>query len=57
MEGDLVVDSSSSTLIIRDVVVTIAVGRTKKSKKDNLGLVRYRDGEDFSTYIVHHYHL
>ena len=57
MEGDLVVDSSSSTLIIRDVVVTIAVGRTKKSKKDNLGLVRYREGEEFSTYIVHHYHL
>lgn len=57
MEGDLVVDSSSSTLIIRDVVVTVAVGRTKKNKKENLGLVRYREGEEFSTYIVHHYHL
>jgi len=56
MEGDLVVDSGQSTLIIRDVIVTVAVGTISKSKT-NLGLVRYRLGEQFSSYIVHHYHL
>ena len=56
LEGDLVVDSSSSTLIIRDVVVTVAVG-SKKGGNQNFGLVRYREGEEFSTYIIHHYHL
>ena len=56
LEGDLVVDSTNSTLITRDVVVTIAVG-SKKGVKQNFGLVRYREGQEFSTYIVHQYHL
>ncbi|KKK77704.1 hypothetical protein LCGC14_2850900, partial [marine sediment metagenome] len=56
LEGDLIVDSTNSTLIIRDVVVTVAVG-SKKGVKQNFGVVRYRVGEGFSTYIVHHYHL
>ena len=55
LEGDLVVDSTNSTLIIRDVVVTVAVGSEKT--KQNFGLVRFREGEEFSTYLVHHYHL
>ena len=56
LEGDLVVDSTNSTLITRDVVVTVAVG-SKKGARQNFGLVRYREGQGFSTYIVHQYHL
>ena len=56
LEGDLVIDSSSSTLIIRDVIVTAATG-TNKGKNTSIGLVRYREGEEFSSYIIHHYHL
>ncbi|KKK63361.1 hypothetical protein LCGC14_2995060, partial [marine sediment metagenome] len=38
LEGDLIVDSGNSTLIIRDVVVTVAVG-SKKGAKQNFGVV------------------
>ncbi|KKL72551.1 hypothetical protein LCGC14_2083790, partial [marine sediment metagenome] len=55
LEGDLVVDSTNSTLITRDVVVTVAVGSKKVA--NNFGLVRYRQGQEFSTYLVHQYHL
>ena len=55
LEGDMVIEKSRETIIERNVVVTAAIG--KKSGKDTFGLVRYQEGEGFSTYIVHKYHV
>lgn len=55
LEGDLVHETSTETIIERNVVVTAAIG--KKGDKSTFGLVRYRIGEGFCTYIVHKYHL
>lgn len=56
LEGDLVIDRSSETIIIHDVVVTVAIGASKGGK-ETAAFVRYREGEEFSTYLIHHYHL
>lgn len=56
LEGDLVIDRSQDTVIEHDVVVTVAIGASKGSK-ETAAFVRYREGEEFSTYTVHHYHL
>lgn len=57
LEGDLVIDRDRDTVIIQDVVVTVAVGGAGKGTKETSGFVRYREGEEFSTYLIHHYHL
>lgn len=57
LEGDLVIDRSDETIIIRDVIVTAAIGGTKTGSKESSAFVRYREGEKFSTYQIHHYHL
>lgn len=56
LEGDLVIERSSETLVIQDVVVTVAIGSTTTGGSA-AAFVRYREGEEFSTYTVHHYHL
>jgi hypothetical protein len=55
LEGDLVHETSRETIIERNVVVTAAIG--EKGDKSTFGLVRYREGEGFCTYVVHKYHL
>lgn len=56
LEGDLVIDRSQDTVIEQDVVITVAIGATRNSK-ETAAFVRYREGEEFSTYLVNHYHL
>ena len=56
LEGDLVHETSQSTIIERDVVVTAALGAGKSGEKMTHGLVRYRKGEGHCTYIIHKYH-
>ena len=51
LEGDMVIDKSSETVIERDVVVTVAIGNK------NSAFVRFEKGEGFSTYLIHEYHL
>ena len=51
LEGDLVFDQGSTTIIEQDVVVTVAVAGKAGA------LVRVQEGQDFSTYIVHQYHV
>ena len=52
LEGDVVFDRGTETVIVKNVVVTAATG-----KKGNEALVRYQKGEGFSTYIVKKYHV
>lgn len=51
LEGDLVIETSTDTIIEQDVVVTAAIGDGTHS------LVRVREGEKFSTYLIHQYHM
>lgn len=57
LEGDLVIDRSQDTVIEQDVVVTVAVGGAGKDAKETSAFVRYREGEKYSSYVIHHYHL
>lgn len=54
LEGDLVIERSSETIIEQDVIVTAAVGA--QNGKDTFAFIRYREGEKFSSYIIHEYH-
>jgi hypothetical protein len=56
LEGDLVIEESMSTTIHRDVVVTAAIG-AKSGSTATHGLVRYREGPGYSSYVFHHYHM
>lgn len=56
LEGDMVIEKSRETIIERDVIVTAAIGKSRAGK-NTFGLVRYQEGEGFSTYIVHKYHV
>jgi hypothetical protein len=55
LEGDLVVDAGMVATIVRNVVVTAAVGSSEG--KDTYGLVRIEEGEGESTYLISHYQL
>lgn len=57
LEGDLVLDRSTDTVIERDVAVTVAIGGAGKGATSTSAFVRYKEGEKFSTYLIHHYHL
>ena len=52
LEGDLVFDRGSETIVQEDVVITAATG-----KSGNEALVRIRKGEGFCTYLIHEYHV
>lgn len=52
LEGDLVYETSSSTIIVRNVCLTAALGKGK----NNYGLIRHQESEG-STYIIFNYHL
>ncbi len=55
LEGDLVIETSTETIIEQDIVVTAAIG--KKGKASSFGLVRVREGNPFSTYLFHDYNI
>ncbi len=52
LEGDFVFAKDNETVIVQDVELTVAVG-----SGGGLALVRKKEGEKFSTYNVHQYHL
>ena len=56
LEGDLVVDRDQSSVIVRDVIVTAAIVNSGDSK-ESAGFIRYRQGEKFSSYQIHQYHI
>lgn len=53
LEGDLVIERDSEAVIEQNVIATIAMG----SGNNSVALVRVREGEPFSSYLVHQYHL
>ena len=56
LEGDLVVDVGSKTIIEKDIIVTAAT--CKKGRNTSFGLVRYRQrGDPFSSYLISNYHV
>lgn len=54
LEGDLVYETSQSTIVVRDVVLTGAVG--KQGDNAQFGLIREQKGEGYCTYVVFDYH-
>jgi hypothetical protein len=55
LEGDLVVDVGSETVIEKDVIITAAV--TQNNKRSQFALVRVQEGQKLSSYLIHQYHL
>ena len=51
LEGDLIYETSQSTIVVRDVVLTAGKG------EGSFGMIREQKGEGFSTYVVFDYHM
>lgn len=56
LEGDLVYETSSDVIIVRDVVVTAARGAKGNGTQITHGIVREKKGPGYCTYIVSKYH-
>lgn len=54
LEGDLIYETSQSTIVVRDVVLTAGKG---VGDSTTFGMIREEKGEGFSTYVVFDYHM